>query len=226
MTPDPFVSSEVEKRLSASPTLLDFARSERLWLCAAALILSACDGGTVTNRTQRSGEVKVAGVEEIGNDSSAALEGVGAPMAWRVVNGAAFYGAANQPPAFALRCDRAAQQLVFERAGAGGTISLSAGGAGATLGTRDVGSGRVQARTGLGDAIVEAMARSQTQINVGGGAETLTVPGGVAVRRVVEYCRKPPELEATPETAPSGLVIPQTIDEPAPDPLPTPTPKS
>ena len=191
----------------------------------AALTLAACDGGTVTTRTQRSGEVKVTGVEEIGNDSSTALEGVGAPMAWRVVNGAAFYGAANQPPAFALRCDRAAQQIVFERAGAGGTISLSAGGAGATLGTRDVGNGRVQARTGLGDAVVEAMTRSQVQILVGGGAEDLTVPSGVAVRRVVDFCRNPPAPQPTPEGTPSPVVVPQSIDEPAPDPLPTPQPK-
>jgi hypothetical protein len=146
-------------------------------------------------------------------------------MAWRVVNGAAFYGAADQPPAFALRCDRAAQQIVLERSGAGDTISLSAGGAAASLGTRDVGNGRVQARAGLGDAIVEAMARSQTQIIVAGGAETLAVPGGVAVRRVVEFCRKPPAAEVTPEGAPSPVVVPQTIDEPAPGPLPTPPAK-
>ena len=189
---------------------------------AVALILTACDGATVTSRTQRSGEAKVSGVEGISNDSSADLEGVGAPMAWRVVEGAAFYGAADQPPAFALRCDRAAQQIVFERAGGGGTISLSAAGAGATLGTREVGGGRVQARTGLGDAIVDAMARAQSQISVGGGAVTLTMPGGVAVRRVVEFCRNPPAPVATPEGAPSPVVVPQTIDEPAPDPLPTP----
>ncbi|HEV2568208.1 hypothetical protein [Sphingomonas sp.] len=186
------------------------------------LLLAGCDAGTVTNRTQRSGEVKVAGVEEIGNNGSAALEGVGAPMAWRVVNGAAFYGAADQPPAFALRCDRAAQQIVFERAGAGGTLSLAAGGAGASLGTREVGQGRVQARAGLDDAIVNAMARPQSQITVAGGAETLTLPGGVAIRRVVDFCRNPPATQATPEAAPPPVVVPQTIDEPAPDPLPTP----
>ena len=187
--------------------------------------LTACDGGTITNRTQRSGEVTVAGVEEVSNNSSAEIQGVGAPMAWRVVNGAAFYGAADQPPAFTLRCDRAAQQIVFEQPGGGGTITLAAGGAGATLGTREVGQGRVQARTGLGDAIVEAMTRPQSQIAVGGAAATLTMPGGVAVRRVVDFCRNPLPPQATPEPGPSPVVVPQTIDEPAPEPLPTPPAK-
>jgi hypothetical protein len=190
----------------------------------ALLLLAGCGGGTVTNRSERSGEVKVTGVEQVGNNSSAPLEGVGAPMAWRVSEGAAFYGAANQPPAFALRCERTPQMIVFERAGGGTSLTLSAGGETATLGTRQASEGRVQARTGLGDAIVSAMARAQSQILVGGGAETLTIPGGVAVRRVVDFCRAPPPPPPapTPEAVPSPIVIPQTIDEPAPSPAPTP----
>lgn len=187
------------------------------------LLLAGCDSASVTNRSQRSGEVKVAGVEQVGNNSSAPLEGVGAPMAWRVSEGAAFYGAANQPPAFALRCERTPQMIVFERAGGGTTLTLSAGGETATLGTRQVSEGRVQARSGVGDAIVSAMARPQSQIVVGGSADTLTIPGGVAVRRVVDFCRAPPPAPTpTPEGAPSPLIIPQTIDEPAPSPAPTP----
>jgi hypothetical protein len=181
-------------------------------LVLLVLALTACDGASVGNRTQRSGEVKVSGVEEIGNNSSAALEGVGAPMAWRVVQGAAFYGAADQPPQFALRCDRGREQIVFERAGGGATLSLSAGGNGASLGTRAVGENRVQARSGMGDAVLDAMARSQSQISVGGGPEALTIPGGIAVRRVLDYCRKPPEPVA-PEPASTAVEPPA---EPAP----------
>lgn len=81
---------------------------------------------------------------------------------------------------------------MFERTGSGTSLILSAGGSGATLGTRNVGNGRVQARTGMNDAVLDAMARPQAQIAVGGGGEALTVPGGVAVRRVIDFCRNPP----------------------------------
>ncbi|NNM75968.1 hypothetical protein HJG53_03470 [Sphingomonas sp. ID1715] len=191
------------------------------------LALPACDAGTVTNRSERSGDVKVTGVTEIGNNSSAALQGVGAPMAWRVVNGAAFYGSADQPAAFALRCDRGAQQIVVERPGSGGTITLSAAGVTTSLGTRTVDNDRVQARIGIADAVITAMAHGQSEIVVtGAGAAPLTLTGGVAIRRVVDFCAQPLEASPTPETGPSPLVIPQTIDEPAPTPAPTPMPKS
>jgi hypothetical protein len=184
------------------------------------LALAACDSASVGNRTQRSGDVAVIGIDE-GENASESPEGVGAPTAWRVVDGAAYYGAANQPPVFALKCDARAQQIVFERAGGGATLSLSAGGSGVSLGTRAVDDGRVQARTGLGDAVLDAMASPRTQIQVGGGAEILTVPGGVAIRRVLDFCRAPPASEpaATNNSEPNPLVIPETIDEPAPDPL-------
>ena len=190
---------------------------------AGALALAGCDNVQVGNRTAQAGEVKVAMPDEAEANASLPLEGVGAPMAWQVVNGAAFYGAANQPPVFALRCDPGSKQIVFERAGGGASLILSAGGLGASLGTREVSGGRVQARTGLGDAVLDAMARSQAMITVAGGPETLTIPGGMAVRRVLDACRNPPAptptLEATPEQVP-GLVIPKTVDEPAPEPTP------
>lgn len=191
-------------------------------LALLLLTLSACDSASIGNRTQRSGDAKVIGIDDAGENTSEAPEGIGAPTAWRVVDGAAFYGAAGQTPVFALRCDARAQQIVFERLGGGATLSLSAGGFGASLGTQAVGEGRVQGRTGLGDAVLDAMASPRSQIQVGGGPETLTVPGGVAVRRVIDFCRTPPAPEPTapPEGTPGPLVIPETIDEPAPDPLP------
>lgn len=173
-------------------------------MAAALLATGGCDNMSVGNRTQRSGEVTVSGGSQtVQNNASETPEGVGAPMAWRVEQGAAFYGAANQPPAFALRCDRATNSIVFERTGSGTSLILSAGGSGATLGTRDVGNGRVQARTGMGDAVLDAMARPQAQIAVGGGGETLTIPGGVAIRRIVDFCRNPP---LPPEAQPAGNV--------------------
>lgn len=189
------------------------------------ILFAGCDDMSVGNRSARTGEVKVAMPDEELADASQSPEGVGAPMAWRVVNGAAFYGADGQRPAFALRCDLAAKQIVFERAGSGPSITLSAGGLSASLGTRSVGTDRVQGRMDLGDAMLDAMARSQAQIVVSGGTEPLTVPGGIAVRRVIDACRTPPPstlpppspgLSASPEEVP-GLVIPKTIDEPAPE---------
>lgn len=174
-----------------------------------AMLLAGCDQIAVGNRTQRSGEVTIANAQQVVENASEAPEGVGAPMAWRVEDGAAFYGAADQPPVFALRCERAANAILFERAGHGPSLTLTAGGSGVTLGTRDVPNGRVQARTGMGDAVLDAMARPQAQIAVGGSGQTLTVPGGVAIRRVVDFCRNPaPPAEVPPAagdaTAPAG----------------------
>lgn len=173
------------------------------------LALTGCDA-SVGDRTARSGEVKVSGVEQVGNNASVPLEGVGAPAAWRVSDGAAFYGSADQPPQFALRCDRRAQQIVIERAGSGPAINVMAGDAGGSYTARAVGNGRLQARVGLGDTVLDVMSRSQTQFDVGG----LSIPGGVAVRRVLEWCRKPPE--------PEPVATPENVVEPTPYPLPTP----
>lgn len=182
------------------------------------LLLAGCDGVSVGNRTQRSGEVKVAAVETMEENASEPVQGVGAPMAWRVMEGAAFYGAADQPAAFALHCDRANGQIVFERAGGGTAFNLSAGGAGVSLGTREVDGGRVQARTGMGDAVLDAMARPQSQIAVSGGPELLMIPGGVAVRRVVDFCRNPPAPPA-PESGTAEGEAPIVNATVAPPPL-------
>jgi len=216
--PPPFVSSAVERRASAcsEPPLLDFARSKRVWVSLLLISLAACDA-SVSNRTERSGEVKVSGVEEIGNDSSVAPEGVGAPAAWRVRDGAAFYGSADQPPQFALRCDRNAQQIIIERAGSGPAITVMAGSAGGSYTARAV-NGRLQARVALGDPLLEAMSRSQSQIDIGG----LSVPGGVAIRRVVEWCRTPPEPTpepgnaVTPALGPANVIAPMPVASPTP----------
>ena len=179
------------------------------------LTLAACDA-SVSNRSERSGEVKVSGIEEVGNNSSVAPEGVGAPAAWRVRDGTAFYGAAEQPPQFALRCDRNAQQIVIERAGSGPAITVMAGSAGGSYTARAV-NGRLQARVGLGDPLLEAMSRSQSQIDIGG----LSVPGGVAIRRVLEWCRKPPEAIPEPANATAPTPQPGIAAEPTPEAPPT-----
>lgn len=161
-------------------------------LLVLALLLAGCDKMTVGNRTEQSSDVAVTAPDDSDENVSEAPEGVGTPMAWRVEGGAAFYGAANVPPIFALSCEPANRSILFERAGSGTAINLSAGGIGVSLGTRDLGNGRVQARTGMGDAVLDAMARPQSQITVSGGPLTYTIPGGVAVRRVVDFCRNPP----------------------------------
>lgn len=185
------------------------SRNSRLLL--VALLLAGCDKMSVGNRAERSGDVQVS-VPDAGDENvSEVPEGVGAPMAWRVENGAAFYGAANVPPVFALRCEPASRSILFEREGTGTAINLSAGGVGVSLGTRDLGNGRVQARTGMGDAVLDAMARPQTQVTVSGGTSVYTIPGGVAVRRVVDFCRNPPPPPAPPlenGTAPANGAVP------------------
>ena len=184
------------------------------------LLLAGCDRMSSANRSEQSEDVTVSTVAPVDENVSEPVEGVGAPMAWRVVEGAAFYGAAGQPPAFALRCDRANGQIIFERAGGGTALNLSVGDVGASLGTREVSGGRAQARTGMGDAVLDRMARPQSQIIVGGGPLTLTIPGGVAIRRVVDFCRNPP---APPTLPPDNMVAPANAVVPVPV-LPTPTP--
>ncbi|MFD1612941.1 hypothetical protein ACFSCW_14140 [Sphingomonas tabacisoli] len=190
-------------------------------LVLIALLLAGCDKMTVGNRTERSGEPRVASANVTEQNVSEAPEGEGSPMAWRVVNGAAFYGAADQPPVFALRCERGSQSIVFERAGGGTAMNLSAEGGSASLGTRDAGNGRVQARTSMNDGVLDAMARPQSQVIVSGGAEALTVPGGVAIRRVVDFCRTPPEPHLP---APDATSAPANVAAPAPAPSVTPPP--
>jgi hypothetical protein len=188
------------------------------------VLLAGCDKMSVGNRTERSGDVRVSMPNTADENVSEAPQGEGAPMAWRVVDGAAFYGAASQPPIFALRCERGSGSILFERAGAGTALNLSAGGNGVSLGTRDLGNGRVQARTGMGDAVLDAMARPQTQITVSGGPELLTIPGGVAIRRVVDFCRNPP-APPTPEPGLDNAAAPANGTVPVTPPvLPTPVP--
>jgi hypothetical protein len=189
-------------------------------LLLIALLLAGCDKMAVGNRTERSGDVQVSLPDETDENVSAAPEGVGTPMAWRVEGAAAFYGAAGAPPVFALRCESASRSILFERAGSGTAINLSAGGAGVSLGTRDLGNGRVQARTGMGDGVLDAMARPQSQITVSGGPLTYTIPGGVAVRRVVDFCRNPP---SPPTPFIENAVAPANASAPvAPPFIPTP----
>jgi hypothetical protein len=188
-------------------------------LLLLALLTAGCDKMTVGNRTEESGDVRVSVPDDTDRNASEAPEGVGTPMAWRVEGAAAFYGAANVPPVFALRCEPASHSILFERAGTGTAINLSAGGVGASLGTRDLGNGRVQARTGMGDAVLDAMARPQSQITVSGGTTMLTIPGGVAVRRIVDFCRNPPPPPAPPLE--NGMLPADGMAPVAPPVLPT-----
>lgn len=192
-------------------------------LALAALLLSGCDGASVGNRTQRSGDATLLTPDRVDANTTDAVSAAGAPMAWRVVEGAAFYGAADQPPAFGLRCDRANEQIVFERAGSGTALNLSAGGRGVTLGTRAGTEGRVQARTGMHDSVLDAMSRSQTQISVSGTGDAINIPGGVAIRRVVDFCRNPPappEPEPTDTPATNNMVVTPPVLV-TPQPMPT-----
>lgn len=186
-------------------------------LAMAALLLAGCDKMTVANRTERSGDARVRAVNMVDENASEAPEGVGTPMAWRVVEGAAFYGAADQAPVFALRCDRTSQSILFERSGGGTALNLAAGGTSISLGTRDAGNGRVVARTGMNDAILDAMAHPQAQVSVSGGSETLTLPAGVAIRRVVDFCRNPP---VPPAPSPENSAAPANGVAPAPSTTP------
>ena len=98
----------------------------------------------------------------------------------------------------------------MERGGGGDTLALSAGDVIASLPTRSVGEGRVQARTSLSDPILQAMGRSRVQIGMGGQ----TIPGGVAVRRVLDWCTKAPEPVPAPEASPTAA--PPIIEAPPP----------
>lgn len=158
---------------------------------AALALLAGCDKLSSDGRSQRAGDVTVNEptneVEEVD-----APEGVGAPMAWRVSGSVAAYGSAGQEPVLSLRCDRAGGVIIAERPGGGTAITLAANGFERTIAAEADEGGKVRAGITLDDELAARMAASQSQLMlVTAAGERLAIPGGVAVRRVLDTCRAP-----------------------------------
>jgi hypothetical protein len=184
---------------------------------AGLALLAGCDNLASGNRSQRAGEVKVRDLAENAVESAAPV-GVGAPMAWQVAGGAAAFGAAGSAPVLTLRCEREAGTLVIERPGGGTAITIAAGDVEQTLGTRPGQGDRVQARVPIDDALVAQMAAPQAQLMlVDAAGERRALPGGVAVRRVVEACRTP---EAPVVGPADNAAAPADGELPVPPPAP------
>lgn len=182
---------------------------------AALALLAGCDNLASGNRSERAGDVKVRDLTENVVESASPV-GVGAPMAWQVAGGAAAFGAAGAPPVLTLRCERAAGMLVIERPGGGTAITISAGGLEQTLGTRPGQGDKVQARVPLADELVARMAAAQAHmVLINAAGEQLAIPGGVAVRRVVDSCRAPDVPAAAPA---DNAAVPAEGELPVPPP--------
>lgn len=185
---------------------------------AALALLAGCDKLSSDGRSQRAGDVTV---NEPVNEVEAvdSPEGVGAPMAWRVAGSVAAYGAAGQEPVLSLRCDRAGGTIVAERPGGGTAITLAAGGLERTMPAEEGEGGKVRAAIALDDELAARMAASQAQLMlVTAAGERLAIPGGVAVRRVLDACRGPTvDPAAVPDNAadPSNGALP--VPPPAED---------
>jgi hypothetical protein len=188
-----------------------------------ALLLGGCDASTPP-REQRAGDVTVRGddMELLSDPAEAPLPAGAAPMAWRVAGGTAGYGGAGQMPLLGLRCLREAGQLVIDRPGTGTEVTLSAGGIERSLPAEAAGGDRVAARVSLDDPLLVAMSAPQARIAL--ATETgdrIDVPGGVAVRRVLDRCRTPAPL---PVFDPMNDAAPAAVDVPALPPAVAPPP--
>lgn len=185
---------------------------------AGLALLAACDNLSSDGRSQRAGDVKVRELENE-TESSEAPVGVGAPTAWRVAGAAAAYGADGQTPMLTIRCDRAASMVTFERPGGGTAITLAAGGVERTMEAQPGTGDEVQARLPLDDELVGRMTAPQSQLLLATAAgERVPLPGGVAVRRVVDACRAP-AVVAPPVIDPANAVVPEDGALPVPPPV-------
>lgn len=184
---------------------------------AGLVLLAACDNLSSDGRSQRAGDVKVRELENETEESEAPV-GVGAPTAWRVAGVAAAYGADGQSPMLAVRCERTAGQMIFERPGGGTAITLAAGGVERTMEAQAGTGDRVQARLPIDDELVGRMAAPQSQLLlVTAAGERVPIPGGVAVRRVVDACRTP--VVAPPALDPANAIAPEDGTLPVPPPV-------
>ncbi|HXV06089.1 MAG TPA: hypothetical protein VFP23_09335 [Solirubrobacterales bacterium] len=184
----------------------------------ALALLAACDNLSSDGRSQRAGDVKVRELENEAEASETPV-GVGAPTAWRVAGLAAAYGADGQAPMLAIRCDRAASMVTFERPGGGTAITLAAGGLERTMEAQPGTGDRVQSRLPIDDELVARMAAPQSQLLlVTAAGERVPIPGGVAMRRVVEACRAP-AVVTPPVIDPENAVAPEEGALPVPPPV-------
>lgn len=196
-------------------------------LALSLLLLAGCDRLSPNGREERSGNVAVRIADNQMANASEAPVGVGSPMAWRVEGGQALYEAAGQDPVFAIRCDRAQNAVILDRSGGGTDFGLQVGGETVALDSHPAANGRVQARVPLDNPALERMAAPQAALTLTGGAQPVAVPGGVAIRRIVDACRTPPAPPA-PAATPGAEVSPPVIGAPvngvAPVPAPSPSP--
>lgn len=179
----------------------------------ALALLAACDVST-PEREQRAGEVSARVSDNVTVEAEDPA-GVGAPPAWQVAGGLAAFGAAGQPPLLSIRCDRAEGAVVLERGGGGQGLTVAVGDYEQTLAT-DAGEGdKVRARVPLDDPLLARMAAPQARMFVVTAAgERVALPGGVAIRRVLDRCRNPapaPTPEAENAVEPGNVVLPPMV---------------
>lgn len=193
---------------------------------AVTLLIGGCDMASSPPREQRAGDVTVR-VDETDAVTALAeepLQAGAAPMAWRVTGGTAGYGGAGQQPLIGLRCLRAAGELLIERSGAGTELTLAAGGIERTLPAESIGEDRVAAHLTLDDPLLSAMAAPQARLQlVTATGDRISLPGGVAVRRVLDRCRQPEPLPAPDMengAAPAAIDVPTLPPAVAPPPPP------
>lgn len=202
-------------------------RANRLIALAALALLAACGDRDET----RSSDFKVedqGGFQPTEDEPDAGnLTVAEAPRGWQVrsesAGPAAVFIDAERGPAFALRCDRARKQVAIQLGGGApgsqAAIQVVSDTAGAKSYPGQVIGGaqpRVQARVPLDDPFLESMAATGAQLAVSvEGGEALMVPGGPAIRRVIEGCRAPAAIQGPTFTGagPSGSEVRLTLGE-------------
>jgi hypothetical protein len=178
--------------------------SRAIFAALALLALAGCDGLSSDGRNRTGAlndSVGTAGldnaVDAIANNAAAASL---PPAAWTYRPGVApvaLYGSAGAEAELAMRCDRRAGQVRFSLpAPAEGATQMAFVIDGRQLAfpatAIDNGLSRVEAIVPLDNPILDRLAGAGARFAIGVGAEPpVDIPGGPAIRRLIEACRAP-----------------------------------
>lgn len=169
----------------------------RLAILAFSAMLAGCSGsGESGDAGNRSAETPVADRPEVTSDR---------PMAWSYGGTSAaptaLYGAAQGQPTLALTCDREGQLMRLRYATASAApdtrLVIAVGGQERLIEAEPV-PGGLEGELLLADPLLGGLGEPASRFLIAAGSEpALSVPGGPAIRRTLNACRRPEEVRLT-----------------------------
>jgi len=168
----------------------------RAIILAAALVVSGCGLVTVSDADNASEARPVAERPEVVSER---------PMAWSYGGTSAaptaLYGVAQGQPTLALTCDREGQLMRLRYATASSApdtrLVIAVGGQERLIEAEPV-PGGLEGELLLADPLFGGLGEAASRFLIAAGSEpALSVPGGPAIRRTVNACRRPEEVRLT-----------------------------